>query len=252
VTVTAQVIDAETVPAGNRADDTVSVRRAIGMHTRFAALDQNLLTCSTGRSQPRDTGDAEVVVFVLDGRGALHATGAEYPLEPETGVYLPPETTYELHNADRAPLRLVAVTIPDPDEGKNRRVSISRLADQETQAATTDREFRIVADPGTGLRSATHFVGYIPTARAPEHFHTYDEVIYVIDGDGVLHTGAGAEPLGPGSCIQLPARTVHCLENTGEDVMRVVAVFRPAGSPAAAYYPDGTPAYAGTPPVEVS
>ena len=28
--------------------------------------------------------------------------------------------------------------------------------------------------------------------------------------------------------------------------MRVVAVFRPAGSPAAAYYPDGTPAYPGT------
>jgi hypothetical protein len=27
--------------------------------------------------------------------------------------------------------------------------------------------------------------------------------------------------------------------------MRVVAVFRPAGSPAAAYYPDGTPAYEG-------
>jgi hypothetical protein len=25
--------------------------------------------------------------------------------------------------------------------------------------------------------------------------------------------------------------------------MKVVAVFRPAGSPAAAYYPDGTPAY---------
>jgi hypothetical protein len=35
-------------------------------------------------------------------------------------------------------------------------------------------------------------------------------------------------------------------------VMRVVAVFRPAGSPAAAYYPDGTPAYAGTPPVQAS
>jgi oxalate decarboxylase/phosphoglucose isomerase-like protein (cupin superfamily) len=49
----------------------------------------------------------------------------------------------------------------------------------------------------------------------------------------------------PGSCIQLPARTVHCLENTGADPMRVVAVFRPAGSPAEAYYPDGTPAYQG-------
>jgi quercetin dioxygenase-like cupin family protein len=102
------------------------------------------------------------------------------------------------------------------------------------------------------LRSATHFVGYIPTARAPEHFHTYDEVIYVLDGDGLLHTEDGVHEVGPGSCIQLPARTVHCLENTGGDVMRVVAVFRPAGSPAAAYYPDGTPAYAGTPPVEAA
>jgi hypothetical protein len=30
-------------------------------------------------------------------------------------------------------------------------------------------------------------------------------------------------------------------------VMRLVAVFRPPGSPAAAYYPDGTPAYPGMP-----
>jgi oxalate decarboxylase/phosphoglucose isomerase-like protein (cupin superfamily) len=42
---------------------------------------------------------------------------------------------------------------------------------------------------------------------------------------------------------------VHCLENTGEELMRLVAVFRPAGSPAAAYYPDGTPAFPGLEPV---
>jgi hypothetical protein len=34
--------------------------------------------------------------------------------------------------------------------------------------------------------------------------------------------------------------------------MRVVAVFRPAGSPAAAYYPDGTPAHADAPVLEIS
>ena len=125
-----------------------------------------------------------------------------------------------------------------------------RLADQEAQAATAEREFRIVADPRYGLRSATHFVGYIPTARAPEHFHAYDEVIYVLDGQGAFHAEGSERPLTRGSCIQLPARTVHCLENTGDQVMRVVAVFRPAGSPAAAYYPDGTPAYPGAPPLE--
>ena len=61
----------------------------------------------------------------------------------------------------------------------------------------------------------------------------------MLDGQGVLHAGDASIRCGPGSCIQLPARTVHCLENTGAGTMRVVAVFRPAGSPAAAYYPDG-------------
>ncbi len=99
------------------------------------------------------------------------------------------------------------------------------------------------------MRSATHFVGYIPTARAPEHFHTYDEVIYVLDGEGVFHSEGVHEPLQAGACIRLPARTVHCLQNTGEATMRVLGVFCPAGSPAAAYYPDGTPAHEAAPPL---
>ena len=35
---------------------------------------------------------------------------------------------------------------------------------------------------------------------------------------------------------------MHCLENTGPGEMHVLGVFRPAGSPAEAYYPDGTKA----------
>jgi oxalate decarboxylase/phosphoglucose isomerase-like protein (cupin superfamily) len=33
---------------------------------------------------------------------------------------------------------------------------------------------------------------------------------------------------------------VHCLANTGDSELRLLGVFRPAGSPAEAYYPDGT------------
>jgi oxalate decarboxylase/phosphoglucose isomerase-like protein (cupin superfamily) len=44
--------------------------------------------------------------------------------------------------------------------------------------------------------------------------------------------------------VYLPARLVHCLENTGAQEMQVLGVFRPAGSPAEAYYPDGAPAVA--------
>jgi mannose-6-phosphate isomerase-like protein (cupin superfamily) len=47
-------------------------------------------------------------------------------------------------------------------------------------------------------------------------------------------------PVRAGSCLHLPARLVHCLANTGETELRLLGVFRPAGSPAEAYYPDGT------------
>jgi quercetin dioxygenase-like cupin family protein len=220
---------------------------------RRTGLEQAVIECPPGRSIGRATGGAEEVLFVLEGTGELSLAGERHSLEPETGAYLAPGEEYELDTVGPKPMRLVSVRIhdpasPDPSDGSQRAV-VRRLADQEAQAATTKRWFRIVADPGTGLRSATQFVGYIPTERAPEHFHTYDEVIYVLEGEGTLHAGGDRTPVAAGSCLELPARTVHCLENTGEDVMRLVAVFRPAGSPAAAYYPDGTPAYPGTPPV---
>ena len=221
---------------------------------RRTGLEQVVIECAPRASITRATGETEEVLFVLAGRGVLSMAGERHALEPETGAYLAPGEDYELDNRGPEPLLVVSVRIEDPvaagdcAHGAERAV-VRRLADQEEQAATTSRSFRIVADPSTGLRSATHFVGYVPRERAPEHFHTYDEVIYVIEGEGTLHAGGDRTAVAAGSCLELPARTVHCLENTGEDVMRLVAVFRPAGSPAAAYYPDGTPAYPGSPPV---
>jgi mannose-6-phosphate isomerase-like protein (cupin superfamily) len=218
---------------------------------RRTGLEQTVIECAPRSRILRATGEAEEVLFVLEGIGGLALAGDRYGLEPETGAYLAPGEEYELHNEGSEPMRIVSVRIPDPAPpeaaGEAERAVVRRLADQEAQDATTSRSFRIVADPATGLRSATHFVGYIPTERSPDHFHTYDEVIYVLEGEGALHLGSSRTPVVAGSFIELPARTVHCLENTGEDTMRLVAVFRPAGSPAAAYYPDGTPAYPGTP-----
>ena len=239
------VVDSLTVPP-----DEHGVRATLGSHTG-TFFEQAVIECRPDRHLRRATDAFEEVHFVLAGHGRLHAAGGIHALDPECGVYLGPAQEYTLESSGPgSELKLVSVRIPQAHSHGD--VVVRRLADQEAQNATADREFRIVADPTTGLRSATHFVGYIPRKRAPEHFHTYDEVIYVLDGQGVFHTEDGHKPIGAGACIQLPARTVHCLENTGEDVMRVVAVFRPAGSPAAAYYPDGTPAYAGTPPSEAA
>jgi mannose-6-phosphate isomerase-like protein (cupin superfamily) len=239
------VVDAAQVTPRRNPATGLIVRPTVGPQTGFDALEQAVLECPPGRSQPIAVGEAEETMFVLEGEGAVHVRGESHPLAPEVGVYLPPGSEFVLESTGPEPLRAVAVMVPDPSPGPPSPPAIRRLSDQELGQATTSREFRIVADPRSGLRSATHFVGYIPTERAPEHFHTYDEVIYVLDGEGFMHAGDFVAPLSPGACIQLPARTVHCLDNTGDAPMRVVAVFRPAGSPAAAYYPDGTPAYEG-------
>jgi mannose-6-phosphate isomerase-like protein (cupin superfamily) len=234
-------------PAGE--GDRLTSRATLGPHVGCTVLEQHVLELAPGGSTTRGAGEREEVLFVLSGRGDLRLGGAEHALEPESGAYLAPGETYELRNLGDEPLRLVAVSIPDPvpaGAATGERAVVRRLADQAAQEATTQREFRIVADPASGLRSATHFVGYIPTARAPDHMHYYDEVIYILDGEGAMHMNGESAALRRGSCIHLPARTVHCLENFGPEAMKVVAVFRPAGSPAAAYYPDGTPAYTST------
>lgn len=255
MTATPLVVDASAVAPRALEADLFTERAVLGSHTGFHLLEQSVLECPAGGSAQRATGSAEELLFVLAGDGLLRIGETVRPLERESGAYLPPGIEYQLEAGEKKELRIVSVRVPDPVDatpGAEGAAVVRRLADQEAEQATADREFRIVNGPSTGLRSATHFVGYIPVGRAPEHFHTYDEVIYVLDGEGAFHGQGRSEPLAPGSCIALPARTVHSLENEGPGVMRVVAVFRPAGSPAAAYYPDGTPAYEGMYPPSVA
>ncbi len=247
---TVTVVQATDVTSVVNDQTDLVVRPLLGDQTGFDRFAQAVLERDPGDSRTIAVGDVEETLFVLSGHGELRAGGESHALEPETAVLLPPGTEFSLHAPGPETLTLVAVRIKDPvtdgdATGASAAPVVRRLADQRTGQATTQREFRILFDPAGGLRSATHFVGYIPTARAPDHFHTYDEVIYVLDGVGVMRADGNQWPLAAGSSIQLPARTVHCLENTGDGPMRVVAVFRPAGSPAEAYYPDGTPAYQG-------
>ena len=118
--------------------------------------------------------------------------------------------------------------------------AVRDLTAEEHGSATAGRQFVLGAAPDVGCESVTQFIGLVPPGRAPDHFHTYDEVIYILEGEGALEIGGESAPLRAGSCIHLPARLVHCLANTGDSELRLLGVFRPAGSPAEAYYPDGT------------
>ena len=236
--------DCFAVPERRVGNDATAVREVIDSSDGCELFTMRLLRTVSGHGIARETAAADELLFTVAGRGLLICDHREHALESETGVLLSPGCTYELVNESGADLTVVAVSLHAPLRREDRGDAVvSRLSDQAAQTATADREFRIVFDPDNGCASATQFVGYIPVGAAPEHFHHYDEVIYILDGNGVMHMNGEHTPLHSGSAIHLPAREIHTLENSGPDVMRVLGVFRPAGSPAAAFYPDGTPAY---------
>src|SRR5207247_7241760 len=148
-------------------------------------------------------------------------------LAPGTAVWLEPGTGYDCH-AD-SELAVLAVAVRAGSEGAGPTRPVVRLEDCEPER-TGDREFRVLLSEGLTIRQ---FAGLIPPGRAPAHHHTYDEVVHVLAGQGVVHLGGTDTRIGPGTSIYLPPLQPHCLENTGAEPLLVLGVFHPAGSPAA-------------------
>jgi mannose-6-phosphate isomerase-like protein (cupin superfamily) len=174
---------------------------------------------------------------VVSGRGRLHVGEQAHELEPDTGAYVVSGEEYELENP--GPEELVVVVVEAPlekvtaiDPGRR----TVRYADQPALEAGADREFRYLVNQDVGCPDVTQFVGVIPPGRAPTHSHSYDEIVYVIDGEGILHLGGQETVIGPGSAMHLPPLAEHCLENTGKGSMRVLGVFHPSGDPASRAY----------------
>jgi len=172
--------------------------------------------------------------FVITGTGRLGADGLEAAaLGRDTGVWVPPGSRYRLDAGQD--VLLDAVALPAGPRAPEARAAarLSQLRECEVER-TGDRRFRVVLGPGRGCEAATQFVGEIPPGRAPEHSHPYDEMVLVLQGEGVAHVrdAGGDRPLAPGTRLHLPPGRPHCLENTGTGILVVLGVFHPGGSPA--------------------
>jgi mannose-6-phosphate isomerase-like protein (cupin superfamily) len=182
--------------------------------------------------------------YVLGGNGQLSLPGEPgqpaRQLGPDQGLLLPAGTRYRVTAAGPALLRLYAVTLPAAaDRQPAAGAPLVRQLAECVVETTGDRRFGVLFGPGRDCPVATQFVGEIPRGRAPEHSHPYDEVVLILDGVGVAHANNAHHALAAGSCVHLPPGVVHCLENTGQDTLRVLGVFHPADSPAAKLAPAG-------------
>jgi mannose-6-phosphate isomerase-like protein (cupin superfamily) len=198
---------------------------------------QRILSFGAGDGAERRDDERDEVLYVLAGTGRVTIAGETHALEAGNAAFLARGTAWSVDYADD--FRVLSVLVEDPLPAEAGHAVIGA---GERGVATAGRAFDLFADPANGCASVTQFVGHIPAGRAPDHFHRYDEVGYILSGEGAFHVGDESAPLRAGSCFYLPARLVHALENFGPGEMHVLGVFRPAGSPAEAYYPDGTAA----------
>ena len=216
----------------------VVVRTLVDTAPGHGGLVRRRVEVGPGSRVEAAAGPGGELWYVIDGTGLL--TSGDDPaaaIRRDTALWLPPGVRYQLAASAPGPLTLDNVKLPaGPAAGgpapAGARPRRAELGDCPVEV-TGDRRFRVLFGPGSGCAAATQFVGEIPPGRAPLHSHTYDEVVLVLEGEGVLHAAPAEHPIAPGTCIHLPPGQQHCLENTGQGTLRVLGVFHPGGSPAA-------------------
>jgi quercetin dioxygenase-like cupin family protein len=176
--------------------------------------------------------DADSLLYVVSGTGALELGGAGYALEPGAAALV---LAGEEARVDGEGLTLLHATVgPDAERHAPLGPRAVVAAADEMESATGARS-RLLFGPHNGSTRATLFVGLVPPGAAPRHYHLYDEIVWVPQGPGRLHLGGGVRELGPGAAFRLPPREEHVVENAGGTELAVLGVLTPAGSPAAAY-----------------
>jgi mannose-6-phosphate isomerase-like protein (cupin superfamily) len=234
---------------------TLRIWNRIGRATGAQAISLRILEFAPGLSPGIRNQDCDEILFVLDSeRGSrvdpgaqLLIDGSSYDISADTGIYIRPGQTFAVNNPGPGPIVMVSSQCPDPDlqpefveaitspvANSNAPVALVRLSDRAAQP-TADRWYRVMVDDEIGSTNATQFVGSIPPGRAPDHFHQYEEVLFILKGEGRMWAGEANTPIAPGSCIYLPKGQVHCVENTGQGELRLLGVFYPAGSPSVRY-----------------
>jgi mannose-6-phosphate isomerase-like protein (cupin superfamily) len=227
---------------------TSSISSQVGRDTGATAISLRTMKFAPGLSPGLRNRECDEVVYVLQGTATIFIDGLPYQVQPETGFYLRPGAVLTVDNQGTETLVLISSQCPEPMVISEMLPSLTspqsserpplppivRLADREA-IPTADRWYRVLVDDEVGSFQVTQFVGSIPPGRAPDHFHTYEEVLCILRGTGRMWAGETSAPIGPGSCIYLPKRQVHCVENTGKDELRLLGVFYPAGSPSVRY-----------------
>ena len=232
------VVSEQDVEGRQNEGDTALEKVIMGTGTGSQVLEQRVTRYAPGRSLPRGNPERDELLYAVSGSGTLELEGEPHGFQAESGAYVRAGETYVIDNPGPDELLVVSTSVPVEQVYRSPREVIVRFADRPELRADAKRTFRYLVNQDAGCMDATQFVGIVEPCRAPDHSHSYDEVGYIVQGEGFAHIEGESMPLRPGSCFHLPPEQVHCIENTGPGVMRILGVFHPSGDPASRAYED--------------
>jgi mannose-6-phosphate isomerase-like protein (cupin superfamily) len=105
------------------------------------------------------------------------------------------------------------------------------------------RDLRLI-HPDTGCDAMTLSLGLVeiePGHHTPLHRHRCEEVYYVVQGSGEVETEDVRRPIAAGCAVFHRANTIHCVYNTGDETLRLVAVAGVMLMPPRAQWPTPSP-----------
>jgi mannose-6-phosphate isomerase-like protein (cupin superfamily) len=221
-------------------------RRTVGAAIAARDIEQSVSQFDQGLSPCQVNPSSEEVHYVSAGSGACYIDGHRYDIEVGSSIYVGPgaECCFETSGGD---LEVVSVCCPQiadsqfdlpprttPDASIDRSDVVVHERDRKS-IPTGDRWFKLLADKDLGCQRVTQFIGFIPKSEAPEHYHTYEEAIYIVEGRGVMWADGKEASVAAGSCIYLPRQVKHSVKNFDDAPIRLMGVFHPSGSPAVRY-----------------
>ncbi len=106
------------------------------------------------------------------------------------------------------------------------------IHENEVEAvALPGRDHKMIIGPesfGESTKMCFGVAEFPANQHAPEHVHEVEEeIIYVLHGSGEIHFDSKIEKIEKGTCIFIPPKVTHSINNTSENILKVAYVFSP-------------------------
>jgi mannose-6-phosphate isomerase-like protein (cupin superfamily) len=225
-----------------------TARAVISQNSGAQRITQTVSDYAPGLSPAVVNPGAEEVLYIVSGQGICRVNGFEYALNAGAAIFVPRGAVYNIENTGTEAIRLVSSCCPqDPQRhivdgplptGSGAPPPLLVHEDhREDIRAGQDRLFRYLIYTDVGCKQITQFAGWIPPSKAPVHYHTYEEGIFILEGHGIVHTDDESCEFAAGCSIYFPIGMRHCVENPGTSTIKLLGAFYPSGSPGEAYEP---------------